>query len=233
MRWLPSDPLARFVTVSLLALPPCFIGWYFLADLLLWPAVMASGALLNLLHPGLVEGFEGSSRALDVLTGISVRHPQGMAKIVTEVNVLGYAWNLPVLFALLSANEPRFFSYRQLVIAWAGLLPCYVWGMCFDVLKRLAVQSGPEASAFLGYQGVQLELIGLGYQFGYLMLPVIGAVVLWVSMNRDTLLFLLQQSRPTEVEAIPPAPATGSPLLRSPRTAARTPVHRPHAGRGP
>lgn len=223
MRWLPADPLGRFVALSLLMLPLWFIAWYNLADLLLWPAIMASGALLNLLHPGLIEGFEGSSGALDVLTGVSVMQPQGLAQIIIEVNVLGYAWNLPVLFALLFATDPRFFSYTHLGLAYLGLLPCYIWGVCFDVLKILALQSGPEAAEFLGYRGMHLEFIGLGYQFGYLMLPVIGAVVLWVSMNRDMLLLLLNQINrgPEEPEA--PPPASGSPLLRASSKVARRP----------
>ncbi|TCO75512.1 exosortase H-associated membrane protein [Chromatocurvus halotolerans] len=196
MRWLPSDPLGRFIALSLMLLPLWFVAWFNLADLLLWPAITASGALLNLLHPGLVEGFEGRSGALDVLTGINVAHPRGLAQLIIEVNVLSYAWNLPVLFALLFATDPRFFSYRHLALAYLGLLPCYVWGLCFDVLKTLALQSGAEANAFLGYSDFQLELIGLGYQFGYLMLPVIGAVALWVSMNREMLLLLLDQIQP-------------------------------------
>ena len=217
MRWLPSDPLGHFVALTLLLLPLWFIAWFNTADLLLWPAVMGSGALLNALHPGLVEGFEGSARALQVLTGIDVPRPQGIAQVVVEVNVLSYAWNLPVLFSLLFATDRRFFSYRYVALAYIGLLPLLVWGICFDILKTVALQSGPEAHAFLGYRGFQLELIALGYQFGYLMLPVIGAVVLWVGMNRGMLLLLLDRLAPTPEPA--PDPQPRSPLVRKARAA--------------
>ena len=209
MRSLHSDPLTRFVTLTLLLLPLWFVAWFNLADLLLWPAIMASGALLNLLQPGLVEGFEGTSGALDVVTSINALHPQGIGQVVIEVNLLSYAWNLPVLFSLLCATDPRFFAYRHLTLAYLGLLPCYILGLCFQVLKTLALQAGPEANAFLDYTGFQLELIALGYQFAYLMLPVIAAVGLWVSMNRDMLLLLLDQLK----SAPEPAPGSGSPLL--------------------
>ena len=75
-----------------------------------------------------------------------------------------------------------------------GLMPLHVWGISFDLLKTLALQSGAEAHAALGYTGWQLELIGLGYQFGYLMLPVIGAATLWIAMNRRLLLVLLERT---------------------------------------
>jgi hypothetical protein len=177
-------------------LPLWFIAWYNLADLLLWPAITASAPLLNSLHPGLVEGLEGSAAALQVVTGIDVQRPQGVAQIVIEVNALSFAWNLPVLLSLLFATDKRFFSYRHVAVAYIALLPLYVWGICFDVLKTLALQSGYEARAFLDYSASQLELLALGYQFGYLMLPVIGAVAIWLSLNRDMFLLLLGRPEP-------------------------------------
>jgi hypothetical protein len=196
MRWLTSDPLRQFVALALLMLPLWFIAWYNLADLLLWPAITASAPLLNSLHPGLIEGLEGSATALQVVTGIDVQRPQGVAQIVVEVNALSFAWNLPVLLALLFATDKRFFSYRHVAVAYVSLLPLYIWGICFDILKTLALQSGPEARAFLGYSASRLEVIALGYQFGYLMLPVIGAVAIWLSLNRDMFLLLLSRPEP-------------------------------------
>jgi hypothetical protein len=196
MRWLKSDPLGQFVALALLMLPLWFIAWYNLADFLLWPAIMASASLLNALHPELIEGLEGGAAALQVVTGIDVQRPQGLAQIVVEVNTLSFAWNLPVLLALLFATDRRFFSYRHVAVAYLALLPLYVWGICFDVLKTLALQSGAEARAFLGYSASQLEVLALGYQFGYLMLPVIGAVAIWVALNRDMFLLLLDRPGP-------------------------------------
>jgi hypothetical protein len=198
MRWLPSDPLGQFAALALLMLPLWFIAWYNLADLLLWPAITASAPILNSLHPGLIEGLEGSAAALQVVTGIYVQRPQGLAQIVIEVNALSFAWNLPVLLALLFATDRRFFSYRHVAVAYLSLLPLHSWGICLDVLKTLALQSGPDARAFLGYGPAQLEAVALGYQFGYLMLPVIGAVVIWLSLNRDMFLLLLGRPEPVK-----------------------------------
>ena len=196
MRWLPSSLLGRFFLLTVLWLPIWFAFWYFSAGVILMPAVWLSQWILNLLHPGLIENVEGLARELHFVTGIEVAVPDAppgaVGQIIIGVNALIYAWNLPVLLALLFAADDRFFSYGRLAIAYFGLMPLYVWGISFDVLKTLALQSGAEAHAYLGYTGWQLELIGLGYQFGYLMLPVIGAASLWIAMNRSLLMVLLE-----------------------------------------
>lgn len=198
MRWLPSSLLGRFFLLTILWLPVWFAFWYLSASVVLMPAVWLSQWILNLLHPGLIENVEGLARELHFVTGIEVAvpdaPPDAVGQIVVGVNALIYAWNLPVLLALLFAAEERFFSYGRLAIAYFGLLPLHVWGITFDVLKTLTLQSGNEAYAAIGYFGWQLELIGLGYQFGYLMLPVIGATTIWIMMNRRLLVVLLERT---------------------------------------
>lgn len=217
----PPDSLWRFFAATLLLLPLWFAVLFLGADAMLWPAVAAAAAILNALHPGLIESVEGSVRALDVVTGIGVELPEGAAQLVVNVNLMSYAWNLPVLFALLFAAPRRFFSAWKLLIAYLGVLPLYCWGMCFDVLKTAALQSGPQAREFLGYAGLELEFIGLAYQFGYLMLPVIGAVALWIGMSRDMLFVPPERREPEADGGSAEEKESGSPLLRSPRPTRR------------
>jgi hypothetical protein len=161
------------------------------------PSVWISQWILNLVHPGLIENVEGLARELSFVTGFEVEVPGApagaMGQIIVNVNALIYTWNLPVLLALLFAADERFFSYGKLALAYFGLMPLHIWGVSFEVLKTLSLQSGPEVQAELGFATWQMELIGLGYQFGYLMLPVIGAATLWIAMNRRLVLILLER----------------------------------------
>ena len=54
-----------------------------------------------------------------------------------------------------------------------------------------ACQAGPEAAAQVGLTGWGREAVALGYQFGYLMLPIIAASSLWIALNRPMLDALL------------------------------------------
>ena len=118
---------------------------------------------------------------------------QPIAELVVPVNILIYSWNLPVLLALLFAADERFFSLSRLVIGYAALLPFHAWGVVFEVLKALAIQAGPEAAAQVGLTGWEREAVALGYQFGYLMLPIIAASSLWIALNRPLLEALLAE----------------------------------------
>jgi hypothetical protein len=199
MRLLPSSVLGRFFVLTFLWLPVWFAFWYHAAGVILMPSVWISQWFLNLVHPGLIENVEGLARELSFVTGFEVEVPGApagaMGQIIVNVNALIYTWNLPVLLALLFAADERFFSYGKLAIAYFGLMPLHVWGVSFEVLKTLSLQSGPEVQAELGFSTWQMELIGLGYQFGYLMLPVIGAATLWIAMNRRLVLILLERPR--------------------------------------
>ena len=112
--------------------------------------------------------------------------PEGaIGQVILEKNPLIYSWNLPVLVALLFATGDRFFSLNKLLLVYLLLLPFHAWGVGFDLLKTLTLDTGSEIAGQLGYSGWSLEFIGLAYQFGYLMLPVIGATSIWVGMNRE------------------------------------------------
>lgn len=195
MRLLPSSLLGRFVLRILLFLPFWFALWYYSAGVVLMPAVWMSQWTLNLLHPGLIENVMGLARNLQFVTSLEVpvqdAPPGSVGQVVVGVNALVYSWNIPVLLAMLFAADERFFSYSRFFGSFLGLLPLHMWGISFEVMKTLTLQSGPHVQAQLGVTGWQLDLIALGYQFGYLMLPVIGAATLWILMNGSLLQVLL------------------------------------------
>lgn len=120
----------------------------------------------------------------------------GFGQLVASINPLAYTWNLPVLFALLFAAPNAHFAAWRLVLGWLALLPVHAWGIGFEVLKVLAVDSGSQASDQMGLQGWHLEVIGYGYQLGYLMLPVIGAATIWLMLNRGFVAELAGHEKP-------------------------------------
>ena len=204
---LPSSLLGRFFLLTFLWLPFWFVLWYQLSGALSIPAVLLSQHAVNLFHPGLIETAEGLGRHVHYGTALDVPMPDApdgtRGQLLVAVNPLVYSWNLPVLFALLFAADERFFSVTRVLIAYVGLLPLHTWGISFELLSTLALRSGADVQAALGLAGWRLEAVALGYQFGYLMLPVIGAATLWIAMNRDMLRELLDPGQD------PPHPPPG------------------------
>lgn len=63
-----------------------------------------------------------------------------------------------------------------------------VVGVCFDVLKSIAFDLAPPGMSYpTGFSDWQLNLIGVGYQLGYLVLPAVTPLILWVNSNKESL----------------------------------------------
>lgn len=181
MKLWPTSLLGGFFLATVLWLPVLFACWYLLADFLSWPAVQLSQWLLTGLFPEVFAQAEGAGQHLIFVTRLEV---EGGALSV-GVNPLIYSWNLPVVAALVFAADERHFSSWRLLLAFVVLSLLHVWGICFDAVRTLAFNAGPDARDALALSDWQREAVALGYQFGYLMLPAIGAASLWVVMSRQ------------------------------------------------
>jgi hypothetical protein len=117
-----------------------------------------------------------------------------LAVFSPEVGFMKYGYGLPLLIALLIASGAK----RIFAKACAGalvLLPFQVWGVCLDWLKQVGIET--EAASF---SPMARELIAFGYQFGYLVLPALVPVLLWVAMDRQFLTtFILEAALDGEV----------------------------------
>jgi hypothetical protein len=108
--------------------------------------------------------------------------------LVLSVNPLIYAWCIALYAGLVMATPldvgPRL---RQLAIGIPVLWLTSTWGAVFDVVKLLAFDAGPLGGAAIARAGLGLDAVALGYQFGYLILPAVTPIALWVLQNREFL----------------------------------------------
>lgn len=161
----------------------CLFAWYQLGGLLAVPVRLLTEAVVAGVFPAWAEGVEQAGSALTLLTGLEVTGvagvPEGQIAVLSpEVDVLKYGYGLPLLIALLLASNARPF-FPKAALGAAMLVPFQAWGVCFDWLKQAAIETG--AAPFSPFAR---ELIALGYQFGYLAMPALAPVILWVAMNR-------------------------------------------------
>jgi len=148
------------------------VGWF----TSLWLDIFASGKL---------ESITVSGRVLALETSIQVAAPDGrMGHLLLEINPLVYCWNLPLITAMtLAAGFGNLLAVR-LMMVYVGLLPFQAWGVSFEFLKLIVLQYAPQIAQQIGYGALGREIIALGYQFGFLMLPVISASAIWIIMHR-------------------------------------------------
>jgi len=192
---LPNHPVHRFLIKVLFWMPVCFVLWYWLAEVWLYPVQWAMNGLFVNLLPSVVSGVEGHDRLLEIVTRLNAPRSPGSAAagvITYEIRPLVYAYSLP-LYAALTLAAPAASKGIKALYLGAGLLvllPFIAWGTGFDILKHLAFTLGAQTAPYLDLTGIKRELIGWGYQFGYLILPGVVPLAIWIALHRQFLLEL-------------------------------------------
>ena len=189
------NPLYAFFLKAALWLPLCLALWYWKAEWFNGPAAIVSGWIMRGLFPGWVEAVEWSQRTISLVTTLRVPMAPGVndgkyAVMVAEANPLLYTYGLPLFAALLLASgEAK--RWRKLVLGALVLIPFQAWGICFDLLKQVAISAGPAVAAQTGFSPWQRDSIALGYQLGTLILPTVAPISLWLALNRQLIPVLM------------------------------------------
>lgn len=197
-------PVRSFALRALLWLPASFVLWFACAPLLVWPALLLAkpvllGVLGEIWSAASLGGefHDASGRVLGhagylvSLTSVPVQIPAragqagGMAELQPVINPMIYGYALP-LFAGLAMATPVPSRRRllqlglALVIIWFG----QAFAMVAESLKVLAFDAGEAGQALVAKSGIPANAIALGYQLGYLILPAVLPVALWIGLNR-------------------------------------------------
>lgn len=185
-----ASPIKEMLLAALLWLPLCFFLWFYLASPIIFPVTSLAGWILGGLLPDLIIDVKQFGYTLEVTTRIAADVApevgrRGTPVVALDVNPMIYAYGLP-LFAGLVMATPLSPGRRalQIGVGYLVLVPVQVWGVCWEVLKILAFELGERGSEAVGATGLNDNVIALCYQFGYLILPAVAPVVIWVLFNR-------------------------------------------------
>jgi hypothetical protein len=115
-----------------------------------------------------------------------------VAELIFTINPLIYGYGLPLYSALVMAVPGS--EWRKWLRWGSGvaiLLTAQLFSVSMEILKSLLFDLGPEAARQLMLAPWQQELTALGYQFGYLILPAVLPIVLWIVQHRRYLTTLV------------------------------------------
>lgn len=179
MKQLSPSPLAVFVIKVLLFLPLCLAIWYWLIIPLTAPLAWLCDWIMALSWERVIETVKLVHHQLEISTMLA---PPGVSngQLVFEINPLLYSYSFPFAAALILSTPSTWLKkVVAILIAYFVLLLVQSWGVCFHVAKTLMYQSGPEIIAQLKVQPITHILVGLAYQFGYLILPSLSPLIVW------------------------------------------------------
>ncbi len=183
-----KNPVKEMFLLAALYLPLGFFLWFFAASLLMFPTARLSDWLLTGFFGDVFEQVVQLGFQLEIQTSVILeRQVDGRTAAVNlYVNPMIYAWGMALLFGLIMAT-PLTIKRRllQMAISFVVITIVTTWGVFWESLTDLAFRSGPEAGAAARGLGINMNLIALFYQLGYLMLPAVIPVATWILMNRD------------------------------------------------
>jgi len=182
---LQVNPLFLFISKVFLLLPLCYWGWYSLAEQSTFLAIFFTEPLLQSIFPGLVADIKQTGYLIEVVANVSVpmqNVPRGMvAELPVPVNPLIYSYGLPLALALILASPIKpVKTLSCIIISILLFLLIQIWGVSFESLKVLFLQTPPELLARHRPGALQLDIIALGYQLGALILPAVMPIIIWI-----------------------------------------------------
>ena len=195
------SPVTRFALRVVFWLPICFAIWYYMAGVIALPVNLLTDWVMTGLFPDLIREVTPNRHLLEIVCafippaqpGLSI--PEGqVAELVFSINSLIYGYSIPLYSALIRASpgEERE-KWVHWILFFAVLILIQVWGISFDILKSMLFDMGREVNQLLELSQIQKEGVVLGYQLGYLVLPAVTPLILWIGFHRDFLLELIQK----------------------------------------
>jgi hypothetical protein len=195
------SPLRQFVLAAMLWLPACFALWAVLISPILWPVAKLANLALQQFLPSLVEAIEPEGPRFEIVTRL-LTEPDASGRVgqlILSSTPMIYAWCLPMFAGLVMAT-PLAVGRRllQFAIGFPVLWLVVAWGAFFDALYLLQFRAGPLGQAALAKAGFSIDAVAMGYQFGYLILPAVVPIALWILLNRAFLEDLVGWTREPE-----------------------------------
>lgn len=178
--------IGRFLLFSILWLIVLLPLWYVLARWFAAPAIWLAGAVMKLSFAW-VDGWhqEGVKAVLHTLVQVRMKGPQGdmLGELAPEASYPTYGYGLVLLWAMLLASRTERWWLKGL-IGTVLLIPVQAWGISFQWLRDVVLLSGPYGAAYLKYSPLAANAVAYGYQFGFLMLPPVTPILLWLAFNK-------------------------------------------------
>ncbi len=178
--------IGRFLLLSILWLVVLLPLWYVLARWFAAPAIWLAGAVMKACFAW-VDGWhqEGVTAVLHTLVQVRMKGPQGdvLGELAPEASYPTYGYGLVLLWAMLLASRTERWWLRGLVGSLI-LIPVQAWGIGFQWLRDVVLLSGPYGAAYLKYSPLAANAVAYGYQFGFLMLPPVTPILLWLAFNK-------------------------------------------------
>lgn len=180
-----------FLLKIIVILPLAFYAWYLLTPVFIYIVAWLTKSVLFLFASHAVADIEQNGRVLEVITKFASTEKGDAGVITFTVNAMKYGYGIALFAAMVLASPDKLMNKLQnFYIGALILVIVQVWGVTFDVLVTFVFKLGRGIGETMGTTEFTRELIALGYQMGYLILPSVTPILLWFSMYQKEVIRL-------------------------------------------
>jgi len=189
----------HFVLQAVLWLPLMFFLWFVLRSAVVaLPTSLAGWALetgmptvVSMAQQDFLTNEDGVPAPMFVVTttlpatGVAPNEFGDLPFQATTLEPLLYCYGLAMLFGLVMATPLNWRrTFAQWFFGWLLLIPIQAFGIAAAAIKQLSFESGDGLRGMVAATGLSQDMIAYCYQLGYLMLPPVMPVILWILFNR-------------------------------------------------
>jgi len=175
-------PLTRFFLRTLVLLVLLTGVWSQVGKWTSQPVSTLTHMALEFGAPYWVESVKKTPELIQVQSRLQIPMKGGVGDVIVEANPSHYAYGQPILWALLLAAGGSG-RVGKLALGYVLLLPAQAFSLTMDLVKQMAM-AAPGGIRVLHIDQWQLELIGLSYQLGTLVLPTVVPIAVWLVLDR-------------------------------------------------
>jgi len=185
-----------YFILNVLGLFLLFLGLYYYAAPFL---LLFTTKLVNFILTESFEKFIASitliNREIEVITWFSVDSLKTQ-QLAFNINPLKYSYGLPLFFALIFSYQGNITDkLLKCLLALFVIFLTQVWGISFDIIRHLLFEFNGAYAAHFGLNSFQRLLVSYGSQLGFLLLPSLTPIVLWIYIENKQFSKLIKQKQ--------------------------------------
>jgi len=179
-----------FLLKILIWLPLTFVLWYFLTPAIVYLVALLTKVVLSFVAGHAVINVEQHEHVMHIITSFT-KDAASKENLTFVIDVMKYAYGLALFPAMvLATSKPWKDKFQDFYLGILVIFLIILWGVSFDTMQTLVFKLGMDIGRTMGTTPFTRELIALGYQMGYLILPAVTPIILWFTMNQEQVIKL-------------------------------------------
>ena len=173
-------------------LAPVFAVWYYLAPWHLAPVVLLADVVMQAWLSDFIMWVKLQDSTVVVATHYGLNAAGALVTPLLQeaagftLNPLSFGYSLPLFIALILATPLADRGFK-LLMGGLILMGLQTVSLIVCILKSLTFEVDPVLQQALRWSPLQLDLIALGYQIGFLLLPMIAPLIVWAILSQPFL----------------------------------------------